>query len=462
MTPYLALTARAADPPEPAAPLGGWRGLVAKLLGIPTITPEPYDDRGFWGGHLAPPPQSITRWFLDDLEAAIHAADTGNLRRAAQLCRALRRDGVLTGVLSTRTGGVVRLPKKFTGDPNVVAALEGADRKRGIFDRMFPRTELALLAADGIQLGVGVGELLPVKDRAFPVLRRLDPENLVYRWNEDAWYYMSLTGPLKITPGDGRWILHLPGGKEQPWTHGLWASLGRAYIAKEHANLNRENYAAKLANSARVAVSPAGAGEAQKQSWFRKVMAWGHNTVFGVTPGYDVKLIESNGVGYEVFSDIVSKSDEEIIIAIAGQVITTSGGSGFVNGDLYKSISTDLIQDTAESLADTINEQGIPPWVNVTYGGDALESAPILEWVVTPPTDLAAAANAVTAASGAMTAANAALEPYGKRVDAAVFTLRFDIPIEGDRDGDGRPDAEDDDQEDDEDVVPLVAARRAA
>lgn len=386
------------------------------------------------GGHLSPPPQSITRWYLADLERAIHEADQGDLQRAAQLCRSLRRDGVLQGVLSTRTGGLVRLPKRFSGNRKLVRAL------RKIFDRMFPAKELALLAADGVLLGVAVGEMLPVEGRDYPVLRRLDPQYLAYRWNEGCWYYNSVLGPMKITPGDGRWILHCPGGEGEPWSHGLWASLGRSYIPKEHAFLHRENYSAKLANSARAAVAPIGATETQRVGFLQRVIAWGVNTVFELPPGWDVKLIESNGRGYEVFADTMKKSDEEIIIAIAGQLVTTTGGAGFQNSNIHATIRSDLIQDTGEGLAHTINTQGIPPWVNLTYGADALEVAPTVEWDTTPPKDLKAAAEAISAAAKAIEDANRALEPYGKKVDEEEMALRFAIPIKGDEDGDGRPD----------------------
>src|SRR5262249_8537477 len=124
----------------------------------------------------APLPVNVTRWYQRDVEAAQHMASQGDLMRAGQLYRALRRDGVAQGLLGTRTGGLVRLPKRFTGDGDAVALLEGRQGAPGIFNAIFPASELALLDADGVVLGVGVAEFVDVEGLPYPVLCRLDPE----------------------------------------------------------------------------------------------------------------------------------------------------------------------------------------------------------------------------------------------------------------------------------------------
>lgn len=140
----------------------------------------------------------------------------------------MRRDGMIGGLIGTLTSGVVRLPKHFYGHPEIVAALDYHNGSRSVFDDMFPPSELSLLAGDGHVIGVGVGELIPVKGRDFPVLCRLEPQYLNFRWNENRWYYQSRAGNLPITPGDGRWILHTPGGRVSPWASRCWPSLGRS------------------------------------------------------------------------------------------------------------------------------------------------------------------------------------------------------------------------------------------
>ncbi len=367
---------------------------------------------------------SQTRWHQSDVEYAIRLADSGDLSMAARLTRSMRRDATYAGILSTRAGGLTRLPKIYRGTPDVLAALDCPDAP-GLFERVHSPKELELFDADGIALGVAVGEYIYLPDCDEPTFVRLDPEFLRYRWSDNSWFYISIGGWLPITPGDGRWVLHTPGGIMQPWTNALWPSLGRAFIAKEHAFHYRENYSGKLANPARVAVAPEGATDKQKSSFWEKVMAWGLNTVFGLPPGWDIKLLESNGRGYEVFTQTIDSSDREFMVGVAGQVVTIDGGAGFSNADIHATIRTDLIQGDGDGLAATLNIQGMRPLVNRLFGGGARG---MVAWDTRPPADRKAEADAISAASKAITEANAALAPYGLRVDAKEMVTRFKIP----------------------------------
>ena len=393
-------------------------------------SPQVEHVRKMRGGSLQPLPVSQTRWYMSDLEAAERYADAGDLSQAARLMRAARGDGHLAGVLSTRTDGLVRLPKRFRGRPEIIAALElGHDKTRSVFDEMCPATELGLLAADGVLVGVGGGEMVPVEGRDYPLFVRHDPEFFRYRAEEGRWYFRSVAGEIPITPGDGRWVLHVPGGRRNPWHHGLWRAIGKAFIRKTHAGAYKDNWEGKLANPARVAVAPQGATDAQTQSWFRRVMAWGVNTVFGLKPGYDVKLLETNGRGHESFEKTIADQNDEYKMAVAGQLVTSDGGAGFQNSDIHRSIRADLIKATADALAYTVNTQILPPFIVERFGIDALEDGAVVEWDVTPPRDRAQDSAAMSTAAQALDQLTKALAAHGLHVDAKAFATRFGIPL---------------------------------
>lgn len=426
----MGLAARAAERISALLGVSAYTRPLANLS-MPSLTDaDVLAMREAMGGQLQPLPQSQTRWYLDELEAAEFAADAGNLAFAARLMRAARKDGVLAGVLSTRTGGLVRLPKKFRGRAEIVAALEvGHEMTRSVFEEMCPATELALMAADGLLVGVAVGELVPVEGRDYPVLVRLDPEFLLYRWSENRWYFRSVAGLLPITPGDGRWVLHTPGGRATPWQHGLWRCVGRSFVRKEHASELRDNWNGTLANPARVAFAPQAATVEQHQSWFQQVLAWGTNNVFGLKPGYDVKLLESNGRGADSFIATIKDCNEEMIIAVSGQTVTTDGGAGFQNSDVHKSIRSDLIAETADGLAYTVNTQILPPFIAERWGEEAIADGAVVSWDVTPPKDRNSEATALVSAANAITAARAALQGTGWEPDVVEICARFGVPI---------------------------------
>lgn len=325
----------------------------------------------------------------------------------------------------------------------MVERLQSKTANRSTFDLMFPPAELALLAEDGIVMGFGVGEMVPVphgedEEPLPPVFRRLDPEFLIWDWSSMRWYYRTVQGDVEVTPGDGRWVLHIPGGTQAPWNNGLIRALGRSYIVKEHAISLRQNYATKLANPARVAHAAAGAAEDHRRGFLQRLIAWGINTVFELPIGWDVKLLESNGRGYEVWQDEENSSNKDMTVALAGQEVTTTGGTGFANASIHQAIRADLIKGDAMALAWTINTQVIPQWVESSFDSDEQFHA-VVEWDAEPAKDRVQDTQVMVQTASAITQLNRALAPYGSQVDAAELCQRYGIPIRGDIDGDGRP-----------------------
>lgn len=415
---------------------------TAALLGISAYQPAPRQygmdpktiarlRREVGGGNLGPPSTTPQRWYMTDLEDASIEADQGYMRSAAELMVAARSDGVVSGVLSTRTSGLVRLPKVFRGDPEIVAALElGHDETRSVFDEMCPPAELSQLAADGELLGIGVGELVPVLGRDFPLLIRQDPKFLRWSWADGCWYFDGTFGPEAIVPGDGRWVLHTPGGRNAPWQNGLWKAVGRAFIRKDHANQHKDAWEGKLAHPARVAVAPQGSTPDQRGDFMSKIMAWSINSVFTLLPGYDIRLVESNGRGYDCFVKTVADQNYEITICIAGQTVTTDGGTGFANADIHKSIRADLIKATADGLALTLNTQVLPQFIVGRWDEDALSPGAYVSWDVTPPTDRNQEAAALTATATSISQLREALAPYNLAPDVEAICARFGVPTQ--------------------------------
>lgn len=380
-------------------------------------------------------------------KAAQIAADGGRLMLAADLVESLMGDDRVQGVLSTRTHGLLGLPRQFFGSTGDVGegdaesprnALEGttalADQPAtpGDWARMFPEAELAQFTAWGVLLGVALAERVPdadrkVGDRSAPELCVWHPRWLRHDWSRDQWYLTTAEGEIEVNPGDGRWILWTPYGKRRPWTGGAWRPLAFAYLLKQYALHDRARASEVYGSAARVGFAPEGSSEASRKKQLRDLKRMGRDTALIYPAGWDVKLVEATGQTWQIYRDQIEWADRAIAIVLAGQYVTTEGTSGFSNGNIHAAIKHDLILFTAEGLATCLHEQGIRPWAIDNYG-DA-DRAPFVRWDTSPPEDKKTIAEALSALGDAVAKLDASLAASGHRVDALSLCSKFAIPL---------------------------------
>lgn len=435
---------------QPLYDLGQSERTGARPLNDPSVVRI----RELLGGGLYRSRVTSTILYLDDLDAAIQSADLGQLTAACQLLQSVDQNPVIQGLMATRTSGLARLPVKWAGDPEVISILKQGivanattgDNPNSLYDYLVPPEERSRFSEDAIRLGVAVGELQP-STSGLPLFRQLDPAGLQYRLDTNTWVYNSVAGPVVIEPGvwpkddrESAFVLYTA-GRTTPWRRGLWKALLQCYIVALHALNYRSAWESKLANPARVGTTPLGADEEIDQRLFEQLAGWGVNTTFGLKPGQDIKLIESNGRGYECFSNTIKEQIEQIIYLISGNTVVADGGSGFQNASLFRAIRGDLIQADANALAHVENYQILPLIVEALGYPDSVVTR---EYVTTPPADLNTSASALTQVAAAISNLTTAFEEAGgtQRLDVAAICNQFAIPVLGDSDGDGIPDAQ--------------------
>lgn len=409
--------------------------------------------REIMGGGLYRSRMTSTAIYLDDLDAAVQAADLGQLTTACQLLQSCDQHPVAQGLMATRTSGLVRLPVKWAGNPaaisllkqGVIAGSDTGDNPNSLYDYLVPPGERSRFSEDAIKLGYAIGELQP-STSGLPLFRQLDPAGLQYRIDTNTWIYNSVAGPVVVEPGvwptdrDSAFVLYTA-GRTTPWRRGIWKALLQCYIVTLHALSYRSSWESKLANPARVGTSPVGADEDQDASLFEQIAAWGLNTTMLLKPGQDLKLVESNGRGYECFTKTIAEQTEQIIYLISGNTVVADGGSGFQNASLFRAIRNDLIQADANVLASVENFQ-ILPLILEALGFD--DTAVTREYVTASPAEVASEAQAFSQVASAITALSEAFVASGseQRLDVGAICNQFAIPVLGDSDGDGIPEAD--------------------
>jgi phage gp29-like protein len=151
--------------------------------------------------------------------------------------------------------------------------------------------------------------------------------------------------------------------------------------------------------------------------------------------GWDVKLIESNGRGGDIFQEEINTSDNEYTVAVAGQIVTTTGGTGFANADIHARIREDLIDADGDALSYTINTQGLPSFIMARGGGpQALTDKWVnVRWDTSTPKELESEAKTLQTLAQGIAQLAQVLAGTGKRLNLDELATRFGIPLESNK-----------------------------
>ncbi len=378
---------------------------------------------------------TLTGWTPDRVLRARAMADGGSLMELADLWETIKTDDRVTGVLSTRTHGMLGLPMEFKGgSKEACAALQGDTDEPGEWWQMHDESELVKLLSWGLGLGVGLAQRIELP-RLVGQPHRYRIETWSPRWLQyyqypfqgSHWSVLTSDGLLPITPGDGQWILFTPYGTRRPWGEGLWNALVFPWLIKHFSQEDRANYSEVLGSPIRKGTTAAGATEGQRNKFLSQLRNVGKAGAFVLPKDWDLELVEATGKSYEIYDGAISDANEAIAIVLAGQVVTTEGTTGFSSGDIHDAIKQDLIRFDAQRLATCLRAQSLEPWARWNYG--SFSAAPWPEWDTAKPADTKEEADGLAALGDGITKLAAALKPHGLTVDVDKIVALYDVPV---------------------------------
>lgn len=363
------------------------------------------------------------------------AADGGALLELADLVETIFTDDRVTGVLSTRTHGLLGLPMEFTGgDKQACEALQGTPDEPGEWWQMHDESELAKLLQWGLTLGVGLAQRIELP-RLVGQPHRYRIETWSPRWlqyfhepSEGAnWKVLTQDGLEPIAPGDGQWILFMPYGARRPWGEGLWRALVFPWLIKHFSQEDRANYSEVLGSPIRKGTTGPGATEGQRTKFLSQLRNIGKAGSFVLPKDWDLTLVEATGKSYEIYDGAIKDSNEAIAIVLAGQIVTTEGTAGFSSGNIHDAIKQDLIRFDAQRLSSCLRAQSLEPWARWNYG--AFKAAPWPQWDTQKPADTTEEAAGLGALGDGIAKLEAALKPHGLTVDVDKIVALYDVPV---------------------------------
>lgn len=380
------------------------------------------------------------RWTPRDRERILERCEAGDMYALGLFLDAMRADGTVFGIMSTR-GALLGLPAIWSGDPWLMDCLRGRDPAfdadtgalldyghESDFQRLFPLEELQAVHWDGDLGGLGVGEFVAAPGGGLQ-LRHLDPHWVRHEPELRRLTYVTQTDEYTIRPGDGRWFVYQPYGRERWWGRAPWLACALPFISKQDAALDRLRWEKDLADALKVIYAEKDRYDddiARLEAFVRD--EW-HRSPYVVLRGDEkADLVESNGLGFKVYTENEVSADKVIARTLAGQTMTSGDAPSWSTGNTLADIAASIVAFSASRLADTVRQQGLIPYARTR------QRAPLIwvRWDVRSPERKAADAEAVGKYAEGIQKADAMLKSRGRRVDLEAYgdNQGFDLPTE--------------------------------
>ena len=336
-------------------------------------------------------------WDTTAVRSARLIADGGSLRALSDLVDELRADDRCGGVLQQLSLALLGLPLTFeaSGDGRrrnrVVRAVESDDD----WWDMTSEAELADLFEWGIIEGVGLAELVwpstaTASGRVVPRLKVWHPRWLRWDWQKRSWWlWTDDSAEIEITPGDGKWLLFTPFGRNRPWARGLWRRLAMKWLLKTFALTDWARHSELHGLPLRVGSSPEGSTPEQRDLFADDLDNLGRDTSIVLPPGYELDFQEAVARTWEMFPKQIESADQAIAIAVLGQNLTTEvQGGSFAAANVHRVVKGELLRFYAEAFATCLHDHLLEPWAEINFGTRAL--APWPQWQIPDPPSEAA------------------------------------------------------------------------
>jgi phage gp29-like protein len=385
----------------------------------------------------------------------------GMFIRSALLVDEMCTDDRISGVLSTRIGGLLCADLNFKPANDrrksikLAQFLGGSDASAddGAWLRMLDLDTAKALLKWKIMLGVAVAEIVWESDATswLPKLVVYHPSHLWWNWGNRR-FCLATNGPDPTQPirfDKPEWMITLPRperkeernghwfvwGNQSSWMQGAIRSLGMKYLDRIWNERDWARYNEKHGMALIEGKIPSGA-PAEEKAHFEHDLNNLNNEPVVITPqaetgqpSYGIEFHEATSKSWETYQARKQTLDTDIAVCILGQNLTTevSGGS-LAAASIHEGIRIDKKREDAD-LYVQVRQQVLVPWVDYNVGkGCGQDQAPYPHPQINPPEDNESEGNALLLLGEACQA----LQRAYPGVDVRAILETRGIPIDDD------------------------------
>lgn len=325
------------------------------------------------------------QWSVDLLRVAEIQADRGDLTYAGKFCDALFGDDRFASVVRTRVHALLGLPVRFeaSGDGRRRGRIQRALETEEDWWSIAPTQELANIMSWGLALGACPVEFRWVRkgSRDLPVAKFWHP-SLLKHSDEHGWSIKTSKGEEKITPGDGKWGLFTPFGRDRPWVHGLWRGCARWWLLKQYAiddwGRHSETAAIRVAFNTSPDLELGGSTKEKRAELANDLYDLGRDSAIVLPDGYDLKIVETTANTREIYDAQVTTANTSFAVAWLGHNLTSEvGGAGsYAASRTGQQVREDLSRFDDMMLGEWAHDEALMPWARVNFGDENLAAWP--------------------------------------------------------------------------------------
>ena len=395
---------------------------------------NPVDRAGLEREHARPSLASVRQpWMLDvvaagltpdRLASVLRAADNGDTRELYALALEMEERPSLYGsALGVRRRAVLGVEPSVESASDDKRDVDLADELRELVRKPAFR-KLLLQCLWGLGPGVSAVEILWDRSRGGPWM----PAR--YQWRDPRWFrwgredatqlrLLSDEDPSEGTPlAPFKWVVHAPSLRPGiPARGGLARPVAALYVLAIWSVADWAGWLEQYGRPIRLGKYGAGTSEEDRETLRRAVTGLGSNAAGVIPESMQVELVEaarsSSSDAYERFARWL---DEQVSIAVLGQVATTQGTPGRLGSDdAQADVRMDILKGDCEELAETVSRDLVRAYVDLNHGPQ--ERYPRVVLQPRDPEDVDALAKSLRM-----------LVPLGLRVEASVVRDRLGWP----------------------------------